>query len=158
MFTVCVPLVMASGQAEHVADMPVRSMAQAIESRIKPRILLVEYYAPNVMVASNYLEQFGYIVDVAENGLEGFEKAKTGEYVAALMDVQMHGMNGFDATKRIREYETNHGRPRLFIIGMTAHALAGDRERCLAAGMDDYVSKPFNPEELRVKLLAPVES
>ena len=64
----------------------------------------------------------------------------------------MHGMNGLQATQLIRDYETKHKRPKAYIIGMTAHALLGDRERCLAAGMDDYISKPFNPDMLEKML------
>ncbi len=60
----------------------------------------------------------------------------------------MHGMNGLEATARIRAWEQQQGGRRLPIIGMTAHALAGDRERCIAAGMDDYLAKPFSPESL----------
>ena len=68
------------------------------------------------------------------------------------MDVQMHGLNGLEATRLIRSYERQQGLPGIPIIGITAHALAGDRERCLAAGMDEYVSKPVSAEELRQKL------
>jgi len=64
------------------------------------------------------------------------------------MDVQMPGMNGFEATRLIRAFEAETNTPRVPVIGMTAHALAGDRERCLAAGMDDYIAKPFNPTQL----------
>ncbi len=68
------------------------------------------------------------------------------------MDVQMPGMNGLQCTRLIRELEAKEGRTQLPIIGMTAHALAGDRELCLDAGMDDYIAKPFTPEDLRGKL------
>lgn len=118
----------------------------------KQTVLLVEDYAPNVMVASTYLELFGYDFDVAANGFEAVEKAKTGDYIAALMDVQMAGMNGLDATAQIRAHEAETGKRHLPIIGVTALALAGDRERCLNAGMDDYASKPFNPDELKAMI------
>ena len=117
-----------------------------------PKVLLVEDYAANILVATTFLEYFGYAYDLAKNGMEAIEKVKTGDYVAVLMDVQMHGMNGFDATRLIRDYEQQTGKPRVHIIGMTAHALAGDSERCLATGMDDYLSKPFNSEVLSRKL------
>ncbi len=116
------------------------------------RILLVEDYAPNVLVATTVLEQFGYDCDVVATGLEAIERAKSGRYALALMDVQMHGMNGLDATRHIRAHERQQGLPPLPIIGMTAHALAGDRERCLSAGMSDYIAKPFNVDELQSKL------
>ena len=117
-----------------------------------PLVLLVEDYEPNVMVASAYLERFGYNCDVANNGNEAVTKVKENEYAAILMDVQMHGMNGFEATREIRAYEEQLAKNRITIIGMTAHALAGDREKCIEAGMDDYISKPFNPDELKSKL------
>ena len=107
---------------------------------------------PNVMVATIFLEQFGYSCDVASNGLEALEMVKSEDYILALMDVQMHGMNGLEATQHIRAYERASGKPHMPIIGMTAHAMSGDRERCLAAGMDDYISKPFNPDELQEKI------
>ena len=116
------------------------------------RILLVEDYAANVLVAGSYLELFGYSYDVADNGYEAIEKAKTGNYLAILMDVQMHGINGFETTRLIRMHEKQTGKPATPIIGMTAHALVGDKERCIAAGMDDYLSKPYNPAELKQKL------
>lgn len=122
----------------------------------QPCVLLVEDYAPNVMVASAYLQQFGYCVDVATNGREALDKIEQqpNRYALVLMDVQMHEMNGFDATRQIRRWEEQSGRRPLAIIGMTAHALAGDRERCLAAGMTDYIAKPFNPQELEQKMAA----
>ncbi len=115
-------------------------------------ILLVEDYAPNVLVASMFLELFGYTYDLAVNGHEALEKIRKHTYAAVLMDVQMHGMNGLEATRLTREYEAEHNLPHLPIIGITAHALAGDRERCLDSGMDDYIAKPFVPEILRDKL------
>ncbi|MES2208019.1 MAG: ATP-binding protein [Pseudomonadota bacterium] len=122
------------------------------EQSSEHRILLVEDYAPNVLVAGTYLEMFGYRYDVIDNGHEAVEMAKNGCYLAILMDVQMHGINGFEATKLIRLHEKENGLPRVLIIGMTAHALTGDRERCLVADMDDYFSKPFNPDDLEKKL------
>jgi CheY-like chemotaxis protein len=90
---------------------------------------------------------------VAENGVEAFDKLKSHSFAAVLMDVQMPGLNGFETTQLIRGYEARQGLPPLPVIGMTAHAMSGDRERCLAAGMTDYIAKPFDPEDLRNKLL-----
>ncbi len=115
-------------------------------------VLLVEDYEPNIMVAGVYLEQFGFGYEVANDGIEALAKAKQQKYHAILMDIQMKGMDGYNATMEIRKSEKESGRPRVRIIGMTAHALPGDREKCLAAGMDDYIAKPFSPEELRMKL------
>ncbi len=117
-------------------------------------VLLVEDYEPNVLVASAFLEEFGYTYDVALNGMEAVEKVKKGHYSVVLMDVQMPGMNGFEATRLIREFEREYSKAPLPIIGMTAHALEGDKERCLAMGMNDYIAKPFHPKTFQDKLNA----
>lgn len=120
----------------------------------KPRVLLVDDYAPNVLVVATYLEKFGYDYDIANNGIEAVSLAKANRYVACLMDVQMQDMDGIEATMAIRDFETQEHQPHLPIIGVTAHALSGDRERCLDAGMDAYVAKPFNPSDLETRLAA----
>ena len=148
-FTVCLPLKAASDLDIQGADGSLPKLLEStVEHKVQPHVLLVEDYAPNVLVATTFLEQFGYRVDVANNGMEAVEMTRASQYVAVLMDVQMHGMNGLEATQIIRAYEMQQNTPRLAIIGMTAHALAGDRERCLGAGMDEYIAKPFNPDEL----------
>ncbi len=116
-------------------------------------ILLVEDYAPNIMVASLMLEDLGYQVVSAESGAAAIAQvaAASTPFAAILMDVQMHGMDGLEATQRIRDVEKSKGFCHV-IIGVTAHALAGDRERCISAGMDDYMSKPIHPEILAAKL------
>ena len=116
------------------------------------RVLLVEDYAPNVLVATTFIRQFGYECDVATNGEDALQMIGETSYAVVLMDVQMQGMSGLETTARLREMETAHHWPRLAVIGMTAHALTGDRERCIAAGMDDYISKPFEPDMLKEKL------
>jgi CheY-like chemotaxis protein len=116
------------------------------------RILLVEDNYPNVLVATTFLEEFGYSYDVASNGHDALRCLEDGQYDAVLMDVQMPKMNGWDTTRAIREEERAARRARLPVIGMTAHALSGDRERCMDAGMDDYICKPFDGNELRAKL------
>ena len=110
------------------------------------KILLVDDHQPNIMVAGLYLTEFGYRYDIATTGQQAFDYAQNNDYLAILMDVQMHGMNGFEATKLIRDYEKLQNKKSAFIIGLTAHALAGDRERCISAGMDEYMSKPLDPE------------
>ena len=126
-----------------------------------PRVLIVEDYEPNIMVLSLMLEELGYDTVAATSGAEALTLIRdalsddgAGPFHAILMDVQMHGMDGLETTSCIRESEIeNPGRvPRHTIIGVTAHALAGDRERCLAAGMDDYISKPVLPDILAQKL------
>jgi len=96
------------------------------------------------------LQKAGFSVDVVENGLQAVEKVKEGKYNAVLMDVQMPEMDGLEATMRIRR-EAKPGE-NIPIIAMTAHALKGDRERCLEVGMDDYISKPLDPRLLMKKL------
>ncbi|MEY2575471.1 MAG: two-component system, sensor histidine kinase and response regulator, partial [Verrucomicrobiota bacterium] len=93
------------------------------------------------------LEKAGHVLVHAANGREAVEAFSDGAFDLILMDVQMPEMDGFEATRRIRELEEATG-GHIKIAAMTAHAMAGDRERCLAAGMDDYVSKPLRKEDL----------
>ncbi|NJN65676.1 MAG: PAS domain S-box protein [Chloroflexaceae bacterium] len=109
-------------------------------------ILLVEDNLFNQKVALRFLEKLGYHADVAENGLEALAALEWRRYDVVLMDVQMPRMDGMETTRRIRGMFADHLRPR--IIAMTAHALRGDRERFLEGGMDDYISKPVQLEEL----------
>jgi PAS domain S-box-containing protein len=118
----------------------------------KGKILLVEDHEANIIVACAYLDTLEYSYDVARNGKEALQKIQLENFDAVLMDVQMPEMNGFDATQMIRKYEQDNKKARLPIIGVTAYALAGDKERCFSAGMDEYISKPFDPDELQEKL------
>jgi CheY-like chemotaxis protein/nitrogen-specific signal transduction histidine kinase len=120
-------------------------------------ILLVEDYEPNILVATNLLENFGYRYEIAHNGQEALDKFSPDQYSVILMDVQMPFMDGLQTTTRIRTTEKAQNTPRVPIIAMTAHALKGDRERCLQAGMDDYITKPFNPHQLQAVLLKHVK-
>jgi signal transduction histidine kinase len=129
------------------------SPEKASPSSSRGTVLLVEDYPANVMVATMLLENMGFVVDVASCGKEAIEKmqACTKRYAAILMDVQMQDMDGFEVTRRIRVMEKEKGFQH-YIIGVTAHALAGDRERCLQSGMDSYMSKPIHPDLLAQKL------
>jgi signal transduction histidine kinase/CheY-like chemotaxis protein len=109
------------------------------------RILLAEDNVVNQKLAIRLLEKLGYRTDIAGNGLEAIEALERQTYDLLLSDVQMPEMDGLEATRRIIE-RWNGDRPR--IVAMTAEAMSGDRERCLAAGMDDYITKPIRVEEL----------
>jgi signal transduction histidine kinase/DNA-binding response OmpR family regulator/HPt (histidine-containing phosphotransfer) domain-containing protein len=134
---------------EHPApSAPVDRTAEPISSAPVPlRILLAEDHLLNQRVALRMLERLGYRADVAENGLEVLERLTQAPYDVVLMDVQMPEMNGLDASRAICARWPAAERPR--IIAMTAEAMEGDREMCLAAGMDDYVVKPVSLEQLR---------
>ncbi len=113
------------------------------------RILLAEDNVVNQQVALCVLEKAGHIVTLAANGAEALKMIEEEpEFDLILMDVQMPVMDGITATKLIRQREKGRGVP-IPIVAMTAHAMHGDRERCLAAGMDDYISKPIHAKELR---------
>ena len=110
------------------------------------RILLVEDNRVNQRLAMKMLQKRGYVVDLAANGIEALELAEKFSYDLVLMDCQMPDMDGFETTRRIRESEAGTGR-HLSIVAMTANALQGDRERCLAAGMDEYLAKPVRADD-----------
>jgi len=113
-------------------------------SRHPLRILLAEDNAVNQKLALRILQQMGYRADLASNGLEALESVARQTYDVVLMDVQMPEMDGLEATRRI----VANGSQRPRIVAMTANAMQGDREMCLAAGMDDYVTKPIRVDQL----------
>jgi len=119
-----------------------------------PKVLLVEDHMVNQKVAAQMLEKMGCVVDVASEGTAAVEMVKRNRYAFALMDVQMAGWDGYETTRRIRAWEKETKTPPLPIIALTANAMASDRDRCLEAGMSDYLSKPIILDMLR-KTLAP---
>jgi signal transduction histidine kinase/DNA-binding response OmpR family regulator len=127
--------------------------APAARNRKRRKVLLAEDNPVNVEVASAMLEGLGLEVSRARNGEEALRSVQTDDFDAILMDCQMPVMDGFAATTEIRRHEQLRGRARSMpIIAITANALQGDRESCLAAGMDDYLSKPFTQQALGLTL------
>jgi CheY-like chemotaxis protein len=138
------------GGAEPAAE-PAKPRATA-EGIAGARVLLVEDNPVNLEVAVGILETFGCAADTATNGLEALERYEAEDYGLIFMDCQMPEMDGFEATAEIRKREMQSGR-RIPIVALTASAIEGDRERCLAAGMDDYLSKPFTAEQMKTALV-----
>jgi signal transduction histidine kinase/ActR/RegA family two-component response regulator len=140
-FTVTVKPASPPPVRDAVASRPVRSGRRPL------RTLLAEDNFVNRKVAVNLLRRQGHEVDVAANGVEALERIASHSYDIVLMDVQMPEMDGLEAVARIREREKRTG-AHVPVIALTAHAMSGDQERCLAAGMDAYLSKPIDPQRL----------
>ena len=121
------------------------------QSHEQLRILVAEDNLVNQKIAVRLLEKMGYQTDVAMDGKDALDAVERTNYAAVLMDCQMPVMDGFEATAQIRQRD-QHASTHTCIIALTAHAIPGDRERCLAAGMDDYVSKPIKPDVLKTVL------
>lgn len=118
------------------------------DERLQGHVLLAEDNEVNAMVAQATLERLGLKVDTVENGERAVAFMKDHEPDLVLMDCQMPLVDGFEATRQIRELENRLHRVRVPVVALTANALEGDRERCLSAGMDDHLSKPFKDEDL----------
>ena len=129
-------------------------MSAKLKQEMPPdlKVLIGEDNPINRTLVQRLLEKVGVKPTLAENGLQVLEATESGGYELILMDVQMPEMDGVEATKRIREFEGKTGK-HVHIIALTAHAMKGDMERFLAAGMDDYLSKPLKAELLYEKIL-----
>ncbi len=124
-------------------ESPGASAAKATEER-PLRILMAEDNPINQRVGKLILQRAGFSIDLVDDGSEALEAHRTEPYDMILMDCQMPIMDGFEASRQIRQLE----QPQPIIIAVTANALVGERERCLNAGMNDYLSKPFQAEQL----------
>ena len=144
---------MAASQADVAAVPVVPARAAGGPHEGLPRILLAEDNPMNQKLAVRLLEKLGYSTEVVGNGQEAVDAVRAGGFDIVLMDVQMQ-LDGLEATRRIRAQAPT---PRPWIVAMTANAMEGDREACLAAGMDDYISKPIRPEALAEALSAATE-
>ncbi len=129
----------------------------SLASRLPMRVMLCDDNLINQKVALRLLQQMGYKADVANNGVECLQALERQPYDLIFMDVQMPEMDGLEATRQIRERQKqpapqNHFNATITIVAMTANAMQGDRDKCIAAGMDDYVAKPVRPEDIRLIL------
>jgi PAS domain S-box-containing protein len=144
-------VLLALGQSVEPSTPVERAVQDASTKRL--HVLVAEDNAVNQRVIVRLLEKMGHIPILAYNGQEAVEAYESRPFDVVLMDVQMPVMDGLAATRAIRESEArNPGRRRLPIMALTAYAMRGDRERCLAAGMDDYLTKPVKPDELSAAL------
>jgi CheY-like chemotaxis protein/HPt (histidine-containing phosphotransfer) domain-containing protein len=128
---------------------PVSKLDGGLAARVPLRILLTDDNVINQKVGSRMLKQFGYQADIASSGNEALEILQRTTYDVVFMDVQMPGIDGLETTRRIRALEKQIARPPAYIVAMTANAMPGDREKCLASGMDEYLAKPVQPEALQ---------
>ncbi|WP_197046824.1 response regulator [Paucibacter sp. KBW04] len=155
----CPPQALPAGQAAALQDLAeaiTEASPEAPKAKRKlknmpslsGRVLLVDDSAVNVLVASSMLQHCGLQVDQAENGVDALERLEAQAYDLVLMDCQMPRMDGFEATRRWRVQERNNFLGHVPIVALTASAVNGDRERCIQAGMDDYLVKPFEMDDL----------
>ncbi|HLN77695.1 MAG TPA: response regulator [Nocardioidaceae bacterium] len=138
----------AARRTRVAADTPQEAVARGD----RPCLLVVEDNPVNQLVALGILETLGYAAETADDGVEAVAAWKRGSYAAVLMDVQMPRMDGYAATRAIREAEAEGQGERIPVLAMTAAAVEGEREKCLAAGMDDFLTKPVNPDVLGAML------
>ena len=145
-------MTLLAGHAQPKLTAPAKlTLDPGMAARHPLRILLAEDNVVNQKLAMRLLQQMGYRADLASNGIEAVECVARQPYDVVLMDVQMPELDGLEAARRIVARWKAHARPR--IVAMTANAMQGDREECLAAGMDDYLTKPIRVDQLVDALL-----
>lgn len=138
----------AANGARDEADDQADASAEPATALQEIRVLIVEDNPVNQMLAESICEAAGHIVHTADNGQQAIDLLKTTDVDLVLMDCQMPGLDGFETTRRIRTGRAGVNNINVPVIALTAYAMKADRTRCLEAGMDDFLSKPFNPEEL----------
>jgi CheY-like chemotaxis protein len=156
-FRVSIPVeICKSFVPANVASSPARrgSRPAAANQPLEGSVLLAEDNEFNAMLAAELLTLMGLKVTLAADGAVAHRAAEAHRFDVILMDCQMPNLDGYEATRRIRQAELAASKPPVPIIAVTANALAGDREKCLAAGMDDYLAKPYTVAQLRSKLIA----
>ena len=149
----CMAMVLGKAQTRHGDSDPLvtrHTISEARRQRL--RILVVEDNATNQIVALKILEKLGYNADAVADGAEALTSLSSISYDLVFMDCQMPDMDGFEATRRIRSKQSGVLNSRVPVIAMTARAMRGDREKCLEAGMDDYLSKPVEPAAMAAVL------
>lgn len=142
LFWFVIPLKVAALKEEMVDEKKIMNLLKSF------RILLVEDNLINQKISKITLEKSGCKLDVANNGKEAVEKYRDHAYDLVLMDIQMPVMDGLDATRKIREFESARGDRHAYIVALTANAMEADRRNAMEAGMDGFIAKPFNPKEL----------
>ena len=148
----CLALVMGREEASGSDRDLITRHTVAETARRRLRVLVAEDNATNSIIAIKMIEKLGHVAEAVGNGREAVESLQRMPYDVVLMDCQMPVMDGFEATRVIRGPGSRVRNPKIPIIALTAHALKGDRELCLQAGMDDYLSKPVNPRDLAAAL------
>lgn len=140
-------------QALRTCELPADQPGPSLTRHSAKRVLVAEDNPVNQMLARTMLEQLGLAVSIAKDGNAAIKEYREGAFDIVLMDCQMPDVDGFQATEAIRKHEVAARLARVPIIALTANAMQGDRERCIAAGMDDYLTKPFKKQTLRSCLI-----
>ncbi len=153
LFDVMLSCAPRDGTHEETSLMEIAATVSAV-APAKLHVLVAEDNSINQLVARRILAKGGHTCEVVEDGLRAIEAVQRGGFDVVLMDCQMPRMDGFEATRRIREWEKTAGRPAVHVIALTANAMKGDRERCIQAGMNDYLSKPVKPDVLLAQIAA----